>query len=258
MLVNIIYGTNENNSDNSWINDIPIMHRNIFRGNSLGNTVTAAQLAAISDGSFDDLYIGDYWTIPVTINGTEISVKWRIADMDYFFSETKHHLVIVPDEGLYTAAFYSSSSYPGYNYLVSLMHTTNLDTARTVINTAFPDMVLSHDEVFGSGSSAIQLATVTVEIMDSVMILGNIMMRTSSYIGVAHDLGVTQFALFRMAPKYRSISDSNTERLYWARSEAIFNSNVIIHSATGIGGAEANRSDIYVRPYFLLGDASNI
>lgn len=51
----------------------PEMHRNIFRGKSLGESITAEQLEVIRDGSFRDLYVGDYWEI----NGT----KYRIADI---------------------------------------------------------------------------------------------------------------------------------------------------------------------------------
>lgn len=39
----------------------PEMHRNIFRGRCLGESITAGQLAVIRDGSFADLYVGDYW-----------------------------------------------------------------------------------------------------------------------------------------------------------------------------------------------------
>lgn len=53
----------------------PEMHRNIFRGRCLGESITAGQLAVIRDGSFADLYVGDYWEI----NGT----KYRIADINY-------------------------------------------------------------------------------------------------------------------------------------------------------------------------------
>ena len=46
-------------------------HNAIYRGKSLGSTVTTAQYAAIKAGTFDDLYIGDYWTIG--------GVNYRIA-----------------------------------------------------------------------------------------------------------------------------------------------------------------------------------
>ena len=40
------------------------MHRNIFRGKDLGSSITDAQLSAIRDGTFTDLYVGDHWTLP--------------------------------------------------------------------------------------------------------------------------------------------------------------------------------------------------
>lgn len=39
-------------------------HNQIFRGKSLGTSVTKAQALSIKKGTFDDLYIGDYWTTP--------------------------------------------------------------------------------------------------------------------------------------------------------------------------------------------------
>lgn len=40
------------------------MHRNVFRGKDLGMSITDAQLSAIRDGTFNDLYVGDHWTLP--------------------------------------------------------------------------------------------------------------------------------------------------------------------------------------------------
>ena len=54
-------------------------HNSIFRGKNLGTEVTAAQYAAIADGSFTDMYIGDYWVI----NGR----RYRIAHFDYYLNE---------------------------------------------------------------------------------------------------------------------------------------------------------------------------
>lgn len=63
-------------------------HNGIYRGKFLGNSVTAAQYAAIAAGTFEDLYIGDYWTIG--------GVNWRIAAFDYYvekyLSEKGFHL----------------------------------------------------------------------------------------------------------------------------------------------------------------------
>lgn len=61
----------------------------------LGNVITDAQKTAISNGTFENLSIGDYWSI----NG----VVWRIGNMDLFRNSKddqscmKDHLVIMPD-----------------------------------------------------------------------------------------------------------------------------------------------------------------
>ena len=52
-------------------------HNAIYRGKNLGTSVTAAQWAAIANGSFTDLYIGDYWVIG--------DFNWRIAAFDYYY-----------------------------------------------------------------------------------------------------------------------------------------------------------------------------
>ena len=95
----------------------PINHCNVFRGKNLGGGVSSAQKAAIKDGSFDNLYIGDYWVI----NG----VTWRIADMDYFLrcgdtEFARHHLIIVPDTQLYTGKMNETHTTEG-GYVGSLM-----------------------------------------------------------------------------------------------------------------------------------------
>jgi hypothetical protein len=108
-------------------------HSSIYRGKYLGDTYTNEQKQAIANGSFDDLFVGDYWTI----NG----VNWRIADFDYYYNIgdtkfTKHHVVIVPDKSLYKAQMNSTDSTSGA-YTGSKMYTTNLNDARTAFDNAF-------------------------------------------------------------------------------------------------------------------------
>jgi hypothetical protein len=94
-------------------------HNSIYRGKYLGDEVTADQYAAIAAGTFDDMYIGDYWTI----NG----VNWRIAHFDYWLNcgdsgsgTTTHHVVIVPDSALYSAKMNETNTTAG-GYLHSKM-----------------------------------------------------------------------------------------------------------------------------------------
>lgn len=115
-------------------------HNAIYRGKNLGTSVTAAQYAAISAGTFEDLYIGDYWVI----NG----VNWRIAAFDYYLncgdtSCTKHHVVIVPDTCLYNHVMNDTNIITG-GYVGSKMYTEGLEQAKTTIKAAFSGHVLSH------------------------------------------------------------------------------------------------------------------
>lgn len=125
-------------------------HNAIYRGKSLGSTVTTAQYAAIKAGTFDDLYIGDYWTIG--------DVNYRIAAFDYYLNSgdtscNTHHVVIVPDTCLYNAQMHNTSS-GGYEagaanttaggYVGSDMYKSNLEQAKTTIKSAFSGHVLKH------------------------------------------------------------------------------------------------------------------
>jgi hypothetical protein len=125
-------------------------HNSIYRGKNLGTSVTAAQWAAISDGSFTDLYIGDYWTIG--------GVNYRIAAFDYYLNSgdtncTTHHVVIVPDTCLYNAQMHNTSSgswesgaanTTAGGYVGSNMYKSNLEQAKTTIKSAFSGHVLKH------------------------------------------------------------------------------------------------------------------
>lgn len=125
-------------------------HNAIYRGKSLGSTVTTAQYAAIKAGTFDDLYIGDYWTIG--------GVNYRIAAFDYYLNSgdtncTTHHVVIVPDTCLYNAQMHNTRS-GGWEsgaanttaggYVGSDMYKSNLEQAKTTIKSAFSGHVLKH------------------------------------------------------------------------------------------------------------------
>lgn len=126
-------------------------HNAIYRGKYLGTTVTDEQWAAIKAGTFDDLYIGDYWTIG--------SVNYRIAAFDYYYktgdtSCTTHHVVIVPDTNMYTHCMNDSNVTTGA-YVGSKMYTEGLDTAKTTINNAFGSAhILSHRQYLQNATTS--------------------------------------------------------------------------------------------------------
>ena len=120
-------------------------HNAVYRGKNLGSAVTAAQWAAIQAGTFEDLFIGDYWTIN--------DVIWRIAAFDYYYNTgdvlcTTHHVVIVPEASLYETAMNSSQSTAG-GYVASTMYTSGLAAALATVKSAFGDNhILTHRQIF--------------------------------------------------------------------------------------------------------------
>lgn len=75
----------------SLSNDNAIVHKTNIRGKNLGDTYTPEQKEAINSGTFNDLYIGDYWE--------KDDVKWQIVDINYFLN-TSNHLAIMPTKSI--------------------------------------------------------------------------------------------------------------------------------------------------------------
>lgn len=149
-------------------------HNAIYRGKSLGSSVTTAQYSAISAGTFDDMYIGDYWTIG--------GVNYRIAAFDYYLncgdtSCTKHHVVLVPDTCLYNHVMNDTNITTGA-YVGSKMYTEGLEQAKTSIKAAFSGHVLSK-RIYLSNATANGRASAgawcdsEVDLMCEHMVYGN-------------------------------------------------------------------------------------
>lgn len=228
----------------------PINHCNVFRGKNLGGGVSSAQKAAIKDGSFDNLYIGDYWTI----NG----VTWRIADMDYFLrcgdtDFTRHHLIIVPDTPLYSGKMNETHTTEG-GYVGSLMYREGLDQAKTTIAAAFGNLVTTHRDILCNAVSNGRQSgggwfDSTVELMCERMVYGNSVFQPGcdgSFIPYNYTTGKSQFALFRMAPQYIS-----NRQWYWLR-DVVSATYFAIVSRHGYANCLGAGHVFGVRPYFVI------
>lgn len=227
-------------------------HNSIFRGKNLGSSVSSSQWSAIQSASFDDIFVGDYWTIG--------GVNWRIAALDYFYNTgdtalTKHHAVIVPDTQLYTANMNDTNTTEGA-YANSKMRTENLEQAKTTIKNTFgASHVLSH-RLYLSNATSNGMASAggwydaDVEIMTEHMVYGNgVFSPVSDGSSIPNNYRVekSQLPLFTFSPNLIS-----NRQWYWLRD--------VISSATFArvdGGGHANSyyaSTVNgVRPYFLIG-----
>ena len=191
-------------------------HNAIYRGKSLGSSVTTAQYSAISAGTFDDMYIGDYWTIG--------GVNYRIAAFDYYYrcgdtDLTKHHIVVVPDTSLYNHVMNDTNITTG-GYVGSKMYTEGLEQAKTTIKAAFSGHVLSHriyltNAVADGHPSAGAWCDSEVDLMCEQMVYGGAIfmpIANGSAVYTNYRVEKSQLPLFAHAPSM--ISNRQT---FWLR-----------------------------------------
>jgi len=225
-------------------------HNAIYRGKNLGTAVTSAQYAAIKAGTFEDLYIGDYWVI----NG----VNWRIAAFDYYLncgdtSCTTHHAVIVPDTCLYNHVMNDSNITTG-GYTGSKMYTEGLEQAKTTIKAAFSGHVLSHrvylvNAVTDGHPSAGAWFDSEVELMNEQMVYGGaIFMPIANGSAVYSNYRVEKSQLPLFAHEPSRICNRAT---WWLRDVVSASLFAVVN---GIGLANSNYASYSygVRPAFCI------
>ena len=111
-----------------------------------GRDITAAfnngtVSANIANGTFKDIFPGDYITKQVTISGTAYTVNWVIADCDYWINKgdtamTTHHVAIVPQSPLFNTRMNSANTTDG-GYAGSEMYKNVIPACATGIANAF-------------------------------------------------------------------------------------------------------------------------
>lgn len=251
-------------------------HNNIFRGDDLfakGYTIDDI-CAMISDGSFSDIYIGDYFTLSGSIenvpcfvkqtgdDGTKSLVestqtvnydtKFRIAGLDTYLNTgdtafMQHHAVIVPDGVIGNNRMNSTNTTTG-GYVSSFMFVSVLPVYNTHFDVKLNNHLLSHREILsnnvtGNQASGWAWANVKINLMSEPEVYG------SNLWGNKYDAGVNyrQFPLFRIASKY--ICNRN-----WCWLNAVAGGNDFV-TMTSNGNATCNGAGVAlaVYPCFCIG-----
>ena len=228
------------------------LRRVLFRGKNLGTALTAVQKAAIKDGSFKGMFLGDYWSIGGRI--------WRIVDMDYWYNcgdtaFTSHHLVIMPDEALYNAQMNTTNVTTG-GYVGSEMYKSNLANAKTIVNAAFQGSVLTHREylcnaVANGRPSGGAWFDSSIELPNESMMYGHPHFSPTSdgsTVPAIYTISKTQLALFMVCPRF-IVNRSYNQWLRDVVSSADF-AGVGGDGAAGYGSASGSYG---VRPVFPVG-----
>lgn len=217
----------------------------------LGTSITDAQNTAIKNRTYDDLFIGDYWTI----NG----INWRIVAIDYYYNVgfptnfDKGNIIVMPDTVLYNAQMNETNTTAGA-YYGSLMRTQNLNNARTIAQNAFGSHLANHrilltNSVGTSGPDGwAWYDSDGVELPNEVQIYG-----ARVWSSALHGFDIAsqkqQFPLMLFAPQF-----VNTRQSYWLQ-DVSSDSVSSTFACADLGGNADNRnaSNSYgVRPSVTL------
>lgn len=231
-------------------------HNSIFRGKNLGTSYTSAMSKAIQNGTFDDLFVGDY----LTINGTVYRVAgFNLGKQIGDNTSMGNSMCLVPDSALYNAQMHNTDSGQHTEgaaantttgaYANSDMRTANLAQATQKIVSGFGSShVMSYRDILPNATADGQASVwawydCKVELMSETMVYGTKVWANSSYeVGCIN----SQFPLFALAPEY-----IHRRFDYWlrgVRSAAAF-SFVNTNGFANFGNASYSFG---VRPFFFV------
>lgn len=211
-------------------------HNGGIRGQNLGSSYTAEQKAAIAAGTFDDIYVGDYWEI----NG----MRYVIVDIDYYMNyghpapTTQHHVIVYPSDNLSTQGY----TFDSYFYGNSSVYTTYLPAIASNLEAIFGNYLINQTLVlYNSGGMFWGQAKCVLPSI--VQIEGY-----SFYITPDKEQHRSkQFAYFRYDS---SLASPSTDRM-WLR-DSNNDGYRLFYTPVGSSGNIGIGASYYLRPYFIL------
>lgn len=228
------------------VSDNAGFHNAVYRGKNLGSAVTPEQWVAIKAGTFEDMFIGDYWEIA--------GIKWQIAAFDYYLSTgdavkrlEDHHITIVPTKPLYNYVMNDSDTTAG-GYAGSKMFLSGLSQAAETACAAFgKNHILTHRQylcnaVFNGVPSGWSWYDSTVILMNEQNLYGD----TAFQAAASPTIDKSQYPLFALNPS--AIFNKYT---FWLRNVA---GDSIFSQISGYGntGMSVASSSAGVRPAFNI------
>lgn len=228
--------------------DSAAAHNAIYRGKKLGNVLTGEMLAGIRDGSFSDLYVGDYIE-------TEDNI-YRFMDFDYFLGCVsgvsggkieKHHAVLVPDRVMGISAIdnYPEATQPKETH----MYVNKLpEITRTLKSIFGNDNVAMMDRIIpktANGEPAgWDWVNVGADLLTEEMVMGH--GSWGQWLGIQIGVLKGQLAGFRYSHFLMCSNDD-----YWLRNKRTATNYALISSG-GISSSDVGNLQHGVRPFFVI------
>ena len=249
--------------------DGPEAHNAMWGGRDITAAFNNGTVSAnIANGTFKDIFPGDYITKQVTISGTTYTVNWVVADCDYWWHKgdqnngmETHHVVIVPQAPIFSANMNATNTTEG-GYAGSRMYRETIPACATGIVNAFgashiltfrdlitntvDNNVASRGYCGWTGASAPWevWASVQCNLMTEHMVIG-----APHYSSSGNDDEITtrQMSAFRLSEKL-----INYNRQWWWLRNVV--SSAIFANVDGGGFAHTGTASgvLGVRPFALL------
>lgn len=224
-------------------------HNAIYRGKNLGTQFTAEMSANIKNGTFKDMYCGDY----LVINGT----TYRFMDFDYLYktgntSLDTHHILVVPDAPMYSHVMNDTNTTEG-GYVGSKMYKSGLDQALAKIKVDFGEAhIVTYrnllvNTVSNGAPSNWAWYPRQIDLMNEEMVYGTRAWSQASQNGFDTGTNKSQLAAFQ----HNHSLISSCRSWYWLRAVRSSASFCHVGSDGGASGGSASGS-AGVRPCFLI------
>lgn len=252
-------------------------HNGIFRGKDLTNVYTIDEICRrISNGTFEDLYIGDYFDITITSNyGTEtvrciiagFNMYWKVGDAKIL----GNHAVIVTKNCLNTAHAMNATNttkngflgtemrnflFPNYNTAFTNSLGSHIKTHRTLMTNAVDENINSNAGANETGASVgWQWYDTKITLLSEIQIYGCNVFSSSYYDTGCDNLQLPLFSLDPTAKvcKFGGTDDAGSSRqFYWLRNVASASDFAAVDSY-GYSCHSAASISCGVRPIFCIG-----
>ena len=223
-------------------------HNATCRGKKLGNALTGEMLAGIRDGSFSDLYVGDYIE-------TEDNI-YRFMDFDYFLGCVsgvsggkieKHHAVLVPDRVMGSSAIdnHPEATQPKETHMYANKLPEITRTLKSIFgndNVAMMDRIIP--KTANGEPTGWDWVNVGADLLTEEMVMGH--GSWGQWPGIQIGVLKGQLAGFRYS---HSLMCSNDD--YWLRNKRSATNYALISSG-GISSSDIGNQQHGVRPFFVI------
>lgn len=224
-------------------------HNSIYRGKNLGTEFTSTMSTNVKNGTFKDMYCGDY----LVINGT----TYRFMDFDYLYktgdtSLDTHHILVVPDAPMYSHVMNDANTTEG-GYVGSKMYKSGLDQALAKIKVDFGEAhIVTYrnllvNTVSNGAPSNWAWYSRQIDLMNEEMVYGTRAWSQASQNGFDTGTNKSQLAAFQ----HNHSLISSCRSWYWLRAVRSSSPFCAVGSYGDAGGSGASGS-AGVRPCFLI------